>query len=569
MIDQIFFAILLPLPIIVAIAAILYLVGAWRSSTPTLRRSRVMAAAWLGACAFVLFFCRERVRGWIGLDIGSITLFMIATAGAIVLVGIAIGLLATIGRSSRGIPLCPRCWYDMAGVEARTDGGVVCPECGTRLSREADLIRRRRWPVLIAVAVAFQMAGQLFYQVIRADHGGAQNFVPTTVLVAGMFSLPGDAILGPPSPFDTSTLVGRLANNRSADWQKSWAISKALAAIGDAQDAEAIARSAIILSRCQYDGEIPLEAWKSSMRLLCDRDGQFNGEGFFWLTDCYVRGRSSADTSGRLAFAADRERCAQELGPLVPGLLKSHARSSIRSLEWWASLRLLALAGDAASPVIPYLEERILLEDSDSGRASSAAVLAMLSPMLPQASEAAIRSFVCLPDFEQPRVLTAITRYIQPSPELVPMFRSLSESGEPRLEIAGAVSLLGSPDTRCEGADRLIRILRLQSENWFPDLASIYWPVIRFPDDGASSTLISFLEELALTSNASLRVDSMGQLAVIARDAPAQSARILAILDLIGTDHDGEIAQRAKSFATDVRSARTAAATPRTTAVIR
>ncbi|MBX3378818.1 MAG: hypothetical protein KF805_01880 [Phycisphaeraceae bacterium] len=569
MIDQIFFAILLPLPIIVAIAALFYIVRAWRTSTPQLRRSRVFAAVWLGMAASILYFCRERVRGWTGFDVGSITIFMIASAGLLVLIAVAIGLHAAIGRSTRGVPLCPRCWYDMGGVEPRHDGGVVCPECGTRLVKSSDLLHRKRVPLLIAVAVAFQLAGQLSYQMIRADHGGAQNFVPTTVLIAGMFSLPPDSIIGPPSPFDFSTLVGRLANNRSADWQKEWAIGKAVGAIGEARNVEAISRAATILGRCQYEGEIPLEAWKSAVRLLCDQNSSSSGEAFSYLAECYVRARSEPDRSGRLSFATDPARCDLELRSLVPALLKRHSRSSVRTPEWWASLRLLALAGDAAEPVVPFLEERILFEESDSGRAYAGAVLAMLSPVLPDASDAALRSLVSLPDIEQPRVLNAIARYVEPSAELLPLFRALSETGEPRLETAGAVALLGGAATRCEGAERLIRVLRNQTEYWFPDLASVYWPVTRSPDDGASTILIVFLQELAMTSTPAVRVEAMGYLANIARDVDSRSAEILAFLDLVGTERNPDMAERARAFAADVRTSRSAHPVPRKVAIIR
>ncbi|MGH7241929.1 MAG: hypothetical protein ACREJD_00745 [Phycisphaerales bacterium] len=569
MIDRIFFAILLPLPIIVAFASLLFGVRAWRTKTPGLRRSRALAAIWLFICTGILFYCRERVRGWAGVDGGSITVFMIASAGALVAFGIAIGFIAAVGRSTRNSPLCPRCWYEMSGVEEQRPGQLICPECGTRVSAASDLIHRKRWPVLIALAVAFQLAGQFWYQVIRADHGGVQNFVPTTVLVAGMFSLPAESIIGPPSPFDATTLAGRLANNHSTGWQKSWAIGKAVDAIQRANHPDAVSRACTILNRCQYEGEIPLEAWKASVRLLCVDQVPGSGEAFAYLADCYVRARGLPAATARLSNATDPVKSADELRELAPYLIASVTRAQIRSQEWWASLRLLALAGDSAAPVIPILEQRILLEESDGGRANSAAVLAMLSPTLPDAPEAAIRAFACLPGIEQPRVLNAIARYVQPSEELAVSFRALAGCGEPTLEVAGAVALLGASQTRCEGAESLIAVLRRQATIGSPDLASIYWPVTRVPGDGASSVLLGYLKELALTASGGLRVEAMAQLSTIGRDVESRSPEVLAFLDFVGTDRNAEIAERARALATDLRTARTAQSQLRKVAVIR
>lgn len=569
MIDKIFFNILLPLPLIVAVAMVLYLAGALRTSTPALRRARIGAALWLGVCAGILLFCRERVRGWTGMDIGTVSVFMIASAGVIVLIGNLIGLFATIGRSSGGAPLCPRCWYDMDGVDPQVNGRSVCPECGTEVWNTSDLIRRKRWPIFISVAVAFQLAGQFSYQVIRADHGGAQNFIPTTALIAGMLSLPSEAIIGPPSPFDVSTLSGRLANNKTADWQKSWAIGKAIDAIARAENPEAVARASTILNRCGYDGELPFEAWKASVMLLSRESAPRSGEAFAYLAECFVRARSSPERSGRLAFPRDPVRCSQELAGLVPLLVQRVSTAPVRTQEFWSSLRLLALAGEAASPVVDYLERRMLVEDSESGRANAAAILAMFGPILPAASDAAVRSFALLAPPEQPRVLNAIARYVYPSLELLPSFRALSVCGEPTLEVAGAVSLLGRPETRCEGAEKLIEVVRRHSAFGYPDLGSLYWPVTRFPDDGASTTLIVFLEELALTASPMIRVDAMAHLSNIARDVDSRSSEILAFLDFASNDRDAEMASRARTMAIDIRTARSAPVQIRKVAIIR
>lgn len=569
MIDRIFFAILLPLPLIVVIAMALYFARAWKTATPRLRISRILATIWLGACAAILVFCRERVRGWSGLDIGSITSFLIASAGVLVLIGVAVGVFATIGRSTKGSRLCPRCWYDMDGVDPQANSHTVCPECGTSVWSSTDLIRRKRWPVFIAVAVALQLAGQFCYQLIRADHGGAQNFVPTTVLVAGMFSLPADAIIGAPSPFDSATLTGRLANDKCADWQKSWAISKSIDAIGRAEHPDAVLRASTILNRCRFEGEIPFEAWKSSILLLCTSRSSASSEAFSYLAECYVRARGAPESGGRLAFAADPQRCATELRSLIPKLLDNVSTATVRTQEWWAALRLLALAGDASEPIVPMLEARVLTEDSEMGRANTAAVLSMFSAVLPDASDAMAWAFVCLPGPEQPRVLNAFVRFVRPPHSLLPSLRALANSGEPALEIAGAVGLLGGRATRCEGSNLLVRSLRRQIPSGSADFASIYWPVIREPGDDASTELITFLQEVALSTTFVLQVDAMVQLSNIARDAEVRSPEIVAFLDFVGAEHGSEVADRARALAADIRTARTAPAQLRKVAAIR
>lgn len=569
MIDRIFFAVLLPLPIIVAIAMLLYVARAWRSTTPRLRRSHIMAGLWLGACTGILILCRERIRGWTGLDVGSITVFMLASAGSLVLLGIGIGLIGLIGRSTRGSPLCPRCWYNMDGVDPQADGGTVCPECGSEVRSVSELVQRKRWPFLIAIAVTFQLAGQFSYQLIRADHGGAQNFVPTTVLIAGMFSLPADAIIGAPTPFDSATLSGRLANNRVAEWQKTWAIGKAIDAIGRAEHPDAVSRASTILNRSRFEGEVPFESWKSSVRLLCVSRAPGSDEAVAYLAECYVRARSTTDSSGRLSIASDPRRCAAELQDLVPLLLERVSAATVRTPEWWGLLRLVALAGEHAMPIVPMLESRVLEEDSEMGRANIAAVLAMLSAVIPDAGDASLRAFTDLPGPEQPRVLNAISRFIRPPPDLLPSYRALAICGEPALEVAGATGLLGAKDARCEGATLLIASLTRQLPAGQVDLGSIYWQVARDPGDGASTMLIVFLKDLALNSTPMFRVEAMAHLANIGRDFESRSTEVLALLDFVGSELNAEIAERARAIAVDVRTARSAPAQLRKVAVIR
>lgn len=559
MIDRVFFAILLPLPLIVSAATLIYVFRAWKTKTARLRRTFFITAIWLGACAAMLFFCREKVRGWYGLDSGAVVVFMISSAGAIVLAGILIGLFATIGRSTRGQSLCPRCWYDMSASEP-SDGGAVCPECGVRVGAFGDLLRRKNWPILIAVAVVLQMAGQFWYQVLRADHNGIQNFVPTTVLVAGMFSLPADWVIGPPSPFDDITLAGRLANNKAAAWQKSWAISKSVASVESAASPESVSRACIVLSRCGYEGEISLRSWKSALRLLCRSDSPNSEEAFSYLAECYVRARAGTEISGRIAFAKDPSRCEEELRDVVPDLMRHLSRVPTRTLQWWYSLRLLALAPEeSGSDLVPFLADRILTDDSDSGRAFSAAALAMLSQRIPAAADAAIESCSLLLPPEQPRSMTAIARYACLPHYQRNQFRAFSTSGEPFLEMIGSVGLMGDPKTRCEGARLAMAGVLRQGEFGVWDLTPLYWGIARDPSDGASTEIIEFLRELALYYPPFLRIGAMSLLTTIAREQESRREELITFLDLVGTDRDQVIAERAQAFAAEARSARNAA----------
>ena len=214
MVDRVFFYVLLPLPLVMLAAVIVYTARAWQTTTPRLRVARWCTALWLGAAAGVLLFARERVRNWADFDNAFAATVLIGAAALFVLAGFVMAAGALVGRSSRGAALCPRCWYDMTGL---AEFGAVCPECGLRVDADADLVRRKRWPVLLALAVAIQLGGQFIYQVVRADNAGLASFVPTTVLVAGMYSLPRDSVLGSGSSYDTETLTARLTDTRTAN----------------------------------------------------------------------------------------------------------------------------------------------------------------------------------------------------------------------------------------------------------------------------------------------------------------------------------------------------------------
>src|SRR5678815_1670039 len=79
---------------------------------------------------------------------------------------------------SRGRRRCPRCWYDVAGVQ-----GLTCPECGRAARAERSFFRtRRHWrraAAALLVAVCAYGAG-LAPRAIRS--GSWWSAVPTPVL---------------------------------------------------------------------------------------------------------------------------------------------------------------------------------------------------------------------------------------------------------------------------------------------------------------------------------------------------------------------------------------------------
>ncbi|MBS0187195.1 MAG: hypothetical protein JSS51_03945 [Planctomycetes bacterium] len=557
MIDQVFFYLLLPLPLVTGAMAIVYGRRAWQTRTSKLRRSRFAAAAWLVLCMVVLLFCRERIRGWTGFDSALAALMLLSTSGVLIAGALLIGGFAAWGRSTGGAPLCPGCWYDLEGVESGESEKTVCPECGYAVASRGDLIRRKRWPVLVAFAVALQLGSQFAYQLIRADHGGVQDFIPTTVLVGGMFSLPSEAIIAPPSPFDNATLAGRLANSRTADWQRSWVTSKSLGALERSSSPEVVRRAVILLGRMQYEGEMSVSAWQNSViRIAQLPDG--SAEAFAYLAECYIRTRSHPEMNIRITPPLDAAQCDKELKEVAPALLKLLKRSNARGQEWWAALRIVTLSTETLPQLTEHLAKRVLLDESDTGRAYSAAVLAMISGRSPQSGDAACEAFALLPGPEKLRVLNAIVRYISPSVSLRPSFQALAQCGDPTLETVGAVALTGDPAARCEGAEVLVAAMKRHAEFGVPDLSFAYWCVARSPGDDASCLMVSAMIEMLFDRSPVLQGEAMANLSPIARDFDEHAPAILHVLDLLGDSGKSEFAERARSLAVEIRSARSA-----------
>lgn len=115
------------------------------------------------------------------------------TLGAAVLAaaGVALLLWALWGDWLRGVLAyrrtgarrrrCPKCWYDMAGVQ-----GLRCPECGREARRESRMhrSRRKRWAVLAACVLAtFAWCAS---KVPIARRSGWPAAVPTTAMIVAI-----------------------------------------------------------------------------------------------------------------------------------------------------------------------------------------------------------------------------------------------------------------------------------------------------------------------------------------------------------------------------------------------
>ncbi len=158
------------------------------------------------------------------------------TLGAALLAAAGVALLvwALWGDWLRGVRLhrrtgtrrrrCPRCWYDMAGVQ-----GLRCPECGRDALRESRMHRaRRRWNV-VAISCAVLVGAHLVRQTPAMRQRGWPAAAPTTLLIAGLryWEMPvgNERLLGPNrasvgyrKALARELMSHRLRNNMLRDW---------------------------------------------------------------------------------------------------------------------------------------------------------------------------------------------------------------------------------------------------------------------------------------------------------------------------------------------------------------
>lgn len=158
------------------------------------RKGVVMAlvAMWLGLVGSVS-------AGWFAVRIANQTNtdevgdpeIVVAIAAGLVLFALLLLVWAIIGDRSRGRLRCPRCWFDMEGIET-----PLCPECGKAIRSERHLrkARRMKWPFALAsVLIGFAVYG--FVHLERVEETDSFALMPTWVLMLGWDVLPEDWIL--------------------------------------------------------------------------------------------------------------------------------------------------------------------------------------------------------------------------------------------------------------------------------------------------------------------------------------------------------------------------------------
>ena len=538
MVDRIFYSSLAILPLILAVGGGVYVRQAWLTSQ---RRRGVwtwIAAVLLFGAAGVLWSVRHRIRGWEGFDNRVFDLAFVAGLAVIVGAAALIGLVAMAGRSSRGVPLCPQCWYDMTAHEG------LCPECGTTIRDERELLRRKRSVRLAAFAVSLQLLAQFLYQYHRADHGGARALVPTTALIAGAFTMPREMIISAPG-FRDFSLTGRLTDKKLSEWQRSWLFSRAQAELIAGRSAESVRRATTLLAQGEFESELSFDAWKRAFgRLLAD--GGLSEVGTAQLARSYLGSRSDAERSEYLQRPRDREIVAKELEDFVPALERELAGASPGTDEWDAAIRLLAAAGchDAA---IRAILDAVSFEPTPSNVASAAFSLAALGRESPEAADALIDFVLALKPEDRFSSIVWACRIGPESAWLHEAFRVLANSGEPNLEVLGAAGLASSASTRCDGTELLIDRMR----NWRPNapvfLLTLQWPVLVAPSDRHASQLLNEMKRYATEGNEVVRLDAVNLLAQIADEVPSRRDEIRAFLVLLSDARDQVLAERARA----------------------
>lgn len=538
MVDRVFYFSLGILPLILLVGAVLYANQAWIATEHRRRIWTAATALLLAAAGFVLWAVRQRIRGWEGFDNRAFDLGFVASLAGLAIGAAALGILAIAGRSSKGIPLCPRCWYDMSAHEG------ICPECGTRIGDERELVLRKRSMRLASVAVSLQLLAQFLYQYHRADHGGARALVPTTLLIAGAFTMPREMIISGPG-FRDFSLTGRLTENKLSDWQRSWLFSRAHAALIAGESAESVRRATALLTRGDFESEISLDAWKRAFgRLLAD--GGLNQIGAAQLARSYLASRSDSEPSEYLQRPRDRASVAKELEEFVPSLEQELASASPGTDEWDIAVRMLAAAGRHEA-AIRAIREAVAFEPGGGNVAAAAVSLAALGRESPEASEALIDLAQSLSVDERFFTMVWSCRVGPESGWLQESFRVLAASGEPNLEVLGAAGLAGSPSTRCEGVGLLIDKMRL----WRPSapvfLTTLQWPVLVSPGDRYTSQLLNEVKRYATEGGEPVRFEALNLLTQIADQVPSRRDEIRAFLVTLFDATDRGLADRARA----------------------
>ena len=137
---------------------------------------------------------------------------------------------------SRGRRRCPKCWYDMSGVN-----GLRCPECGRDAKRERKLFRtRRRWG-WAAAALALALLSYGLWKTPEVRRHGWPRAIPTWALIAALDVLEDPTLaerdaMGKKLPVPVTIRLGWDLITRCHDngagmwaWERAWLISRCMA----------------------------------------------------------------------------------------------------------------------------------------------------------------------------------------------------------------------------------------------------------------------------------------------------------------------------------------------------
>lgn len=96
-----------------------------------------------------------------------VPLWLWIVAGLVTASGLALLIWSVRGDGARGRKRCPKCWYQMQGVQ-----GSRCPECGHETKRERDLLKpRRRWRFAMLASLLLAALPALFITREFRQHG--------------------------------------------------------------------------------------------------------------------------------------------------------------------------------------------------------------------------------------------------------------------------------------------------------------------------------------------------------------------------------------------------------------
>jgi hypothetical protein len=168
--------------------------------------------------AIALLIAGSALSAWKAIDVTrSMTDYQLDDAGIVLAIasGLAIfsamlSVWALIGDRSRGRLRCPKCWYNMEGIDT-----PQCPECGKAIksARHLRQARRMKWPFVLSMLCL----GTAIYGLVslkRIEETSYMALVPTRVLMIGWNILPDSWI----SRVNGSAYPGCLQDRLMRDW---------------------------------------------------------------------------------------------------------------------------------------------------------------------------------------------------------------------------------------------------------------------------------------------------------------------------------------------------------------